>query len=138
MILEPIFRLTKTKEYILVIEGSVPHFVARRKNSPNLSLCLLCRPLYRRTGIVRYCRQCGERLGECFLRITNIYSLAKTLSGPLRNRLGNNKMFRFPAKISASFNDNKATWSIQNRNLLACSKGGIENIVTLSLELKIC
>ena len=53
------------------------------------SLCLLCRQLYRRTGIARYCRQSGERLGECFLQktkgggtdrsITNIYSLVGTV-----------------------------------------------------------
>ena len=78
-------RTGKIIEYILVIEGSVPPFVVRRKHSPNLSLPALL-AVYRRTGIVRFCRQSRERLGECFLRttkggtdpsITNIYSLGK-------------------------------------------------------------
>ena len=71
------------KEYILVIEGSVPPCVVLG-STLTTSLCLLCRQLYRRTGMVRYCRQSGERLGECFLPTTkggndpsiiNIYSL---------------------------------------------------------------
>ena len=48
-----------TKGYILVIEGSVPPFVVRRKHSPNLSpLCLQ----YITIPVRRYnCRQSRQR-----------------------------------------------------------------------------
>ena len=68
-------------------KGQSPPSLSLGSTHPT-SLCLLCRQLYRRTGIVRCCRQSGQRLGECFLRttkwgtdpsITDIYSLLCTL-----------------------------------------------------------
>ena len=74
-----------------MIVGSVPPSLSVVSTHPT-SLCLLCR-----TGIVRYCRQSGERLGEFFLRttkggtdpsITNIYSLFYSYSVPKRGTVG--------------------------------------------------
>ena len=71
------------KEYILVIEGSV-------LSLPALSAVILIQTDRYEYSIVRYCRQSGERLGECFLwttkgggadpSITNINSLGPMLS----------------------------------------------------------
>ena len=105
-------RTARWRHQIFRFQGLTPHrrsysngleqriYISDRRVSPPpsfsvgstlpTSLCLLCRQLYRRTGIVRYCRQSGERLGECFLRttkggtdpyITNKYALGRSHVG---------------------------------------------------------